>query len=202
MSKIEIGRYSELLRRMLGMKGTTEVAGELSPEISPIFVIEDPGAEWDFLKSVRGGRLAEIQVGVAGFGSVVRLRNPVGSGVIAVVDLISITPEGATNVGVTRGTETTELFSLGVSVVPDLRWESEASIATTLRVSRASDVAGPVGDVLARTRPLAGSEFVYSLPIVMIPGTSVDWGVGFGSTNETIHTFAGWRERQLPALEE
>ena len=201
MSKIEIGRYSELLRRQLGMKGVTEVAGELSPEISPTFVLEGPGAEWDFLKAVRGCRCADEQLGAVGFASVFRLRNPVGSGVIAVVDAVAVTPEGTVQIGVARGQIFGELANLLVTVVPDLRWGAVGATTTTLIFSSAAAGGGPGGDVIARARPLGLTEWLYREPIVLMPGTNLDWGMGFGSTNENVHGWAAWRERQLPALE-
>ena len=53
MSKIETGRFSDLLRRSLGMKGQELVSAELAPELSPTWQVESAlNQEWDWAKGV------------------------------------------------------------------------------------------------------------------------------------------------------
>ena len=202
MSKIEIGRYSELLRRMLGMKGQTVVAGELSPEISPTFNLENPTAEWDFLKGVRGCVCTDELAAGVGFTSRFRLRNPQDSGVIAEVSLLEMSGTLNPEFSVARGQIFGELTQALVTVVPDLRWGSVGTTTTALLFSGDNaSAAGPAGDLIATTKVINNTVWSYRVPIVLVPGTSLDWGLSAGSTNSRVFTHAAWKERQLPALE-
>jgi len=202
VSKIEIGRFSELLRRMLGMKGQTEVAGELSPEISPTLVLEGPTAEWDFLKGVRGCACAEELAGGVGFTTRFRLRNPQDSGVIAEVHFLTMSSNLSPDFNVNRGQIFGELPQALVTVVPDLRWGAIGTTTTALIFSGDNaSAAGPAGDLIATARVVSKTVFTYSVPTVLVPGTSLDWGLKAGITDGRVFTFAAWKERQLPRLE-
>ena len=199
MSKIEIGRFSNLLRRSFGMKGVVSVASELSPEISPTVQLEGPTAEWDFLKQVRGCRCAFDLSGAAG-RSRFRLVNLPGSGVLAVVKLVSMNPGAVTTLEIARGQVFGGLSGGRVTVVPDLRWGAVGATTTTMQFSSDNvTAADPAGDLIATTARASNNEFSYEQEIVMIPGSSLDWG----TTSNTIRlrTFVAWTERQLPALE-
>jgi len=202
VSKIEIGRYSELLRRQLGMKGQETVAGELSPEISPTFQLEGPSAEWDFLKAVRGGRCTAQLTPQVGFNSRFRLRNPQNSGVIAVVTLVGMTVANPSNVGIARGQIFAELSGAEVTVVPDLRWGAIGTTTTALIFSSDNlTAAGPGGDLFVSARIASAAPFKNTEEVVLIPGTNLDWGTLSLITNIGMFGWAAWRERQLPALE-
>ena len=200
MSKIEIGRFSNLLRREFGMKGVASVASELSPEISPTIQLEGPTAEWDFLKQVRGCRCAfNLPPNVAG-QSRFRLVNLPGSGVIAVIKLLSINPNPIATLQINRGQVFGGLTDSRVTVVPDLRWGAVGATTTTMQFSSDNaTAAGPAGDLIAVSAILANTEFTYGEEIVLIPGTSLDWGTA--EQNIRLRTFVAWTERQLPALE-
>jgi len=199
VSKIEIGRYSELLRRMLGQKGQEIVAAELSPEVSPIIILEGTGAEWDFLKSVRGCRCQGAVVGQPGFSSRFRLRNPVNSGVIAVIDEV-----GFSGAGVKFRMGRAQIFGDHpaplLTVVPDLRWGSVGATTTTLLFSKDNTSAlGIPGDLFMQIGVAADNYFKYTQPTVLVPGTSLEWGTNI--LDSDIDTYVAWRERALPDLE-
>jgi len=201
VSKIEIGRYSELLRRQFGMKGQEVVASELSPEVSPVVILENAGAEWDFLKGVRGCRCSQDEPGVALNTTVFRLRNAQDSGVIAIIDelVMSIGP-GAT-VSINRGQIFGDLATGLVTVVPDLRWGAVGATTTALTFSvTTAGLLGPAGDEIA-VENRTNRNMRYRQPIVLIPGTSLDWGTVPGETAIPIRTYVSWRERQIPQLE-
>jgi len=201
VSKIEIGRFSELLRRMLGQKGQEEVAGELSPEISPTIQIEGPSAEWDFLKGVRrcgnGTRLAAA----AGFSTRFRIRNPSNSGVLGVVDLIA-TFSQTDGVRLTAGIlpTTVDLPLPSESASMDRRWEVTGANQTALIMSADNTVVTPPGgQIFMRARTITNREVIYNQQIVLPPGVAVEWGII--DFNVGVSTYLAWRERGIPLLE-
>ena len=201
MSKIQIARYSEQLRRMLGMKGVETVASELSPEISATINLETAGAEWDFLKGVRGGTAAGVEAASPANACTFRLRNPVDSGAIAVVSFVEMSGSGITQFRVTRNTEVTDLANVGVTTTPDFRWGQTGAITTTALIfsSKNNTPAAPVGDLMAIRQLVANSYFLYVNEVVLIPGTAMD----FGASNANLQVFVNtaWKERRLPELE-
>lgn len=202
MSKIEIGRYSEQLRRMLGMAGTEYVAAELSPEVSPTIQVEGPSAEWDFLKAVRRAHCSSTLAAAAGFNARFRLRNPAGSGVIAVVTNIAMANTTASAaLQIARGQEAAGLTLALVTVVPDTRWGIGLNTAA-LQFSSDNGVAvGQSGDVIANSVRPVNEEWVYSVEVVLMPGSNINWGTPAGTTNRGLTAWATWKERALPALE-
>lgn len=204
MSKIETGRWSEQLRRMLGQKGQEIVASELSAEISATIELEGRAAEWDFLKAVRGCATGANLVGVVANTGNFRLRNPVGSGILATIRQWELTPAGPSNLAAARGTETTDLaLSTVATTVLDQRWQGgQLEAATSLIFSVTNlDALGPLGRVFARTGRLGDEPWFYDEELVLPPGTNFDWGAAIGSTNLRLQTWITWHERGLPRLE-
>lgn len=199
MAKIESGRWSELLRRALNMKGQEQVASELSPEISPTWQLEGPTAEWAFLKSVRLAGGAQDIVNVIGNRSILRLRNPAGSGVIGVVDFISYSAE-LTSIALLRfGQITVDLPGITAVTARDQRWEPGGVLSTTLRMSFANGGEVPSGRILWRERTLANVGISYNQPIVLTPGTNLD--LSATTLNITLDVTFVWKERRLLDVE-
>lgn len=202
MSKIEIGRWSEQLRRMLGQKGQEVIAGELSPEVSPTIQLEGMSPEWDFLKQVRDCRMVGVLGASALNTGVFRIRNPAGSGVIALIKAVGVETRGAAILmTVTSGAQTADLGTAVNMVVPDGRWNATGTTDTALvgSTNNAADAVAPAGDVLYATRGNANEPRVYPHPWVLMPGFASDFGLA--EINAAVNVFAVWTERQLPALE-
>lgn len=202
MSKIEVGRYSELLRRQFGMKGQEQVSGELSPEISPTIELEGPSAEWDFLKGVRGAAVGLDLAGVVANISVARLRNPVDSGVIATIRAFNWGLVTNGEILAARGTEVVDLglSTVGTTVL-DQRWQTGTSPQSATLICSVTnlDAVGVVGRVFFRSPILSRVVFPYPLEIVLVPGTNLDWSPS--AVNVRLFANAFWNERHLPALE-
>lgn len=203
MSKIEIGRFSELLRRTLGMKGQQTVAAELSPEVSPVIELESAeDQEWDFLKGVRqvswSAQIA-ANVGAAGQG---QLRNPPGSGVLAVVTNIEMAGVSAQQFAITFNRETIDLTNTALTVARDGRWQTTSIFQQSALIATFRNATGavPVG---AGTIYISGRDVRvpvhYSQQIVMPPGSNLIFG-GI-SANDIVWVSCDWHERQIPALE-
>jgi len=202
VAKIEIGRWSAQLRRMLGMKGVVEVGAELSPEISATIELEGPTAEWAFLKGVKLCAGAAIVGATVGQRSIIRLRNPPASGVIAVVTWVFIVTPAAAGVTLQKGVSGLNLATLGVTALRDSRWAPAIPglNRTVMLMSLTSAGGVPVGpDTLWTPQVLADTALVYPESIVMVPGDHID--VSTDGLNQALRADFSWHEREVPALE-
>lgn len=183
------------------MKGITEVSGELSPEVSPTIQLEGPTAEWSFLKGVRLAASGFRRTGAVGTLSSLRLRNPPGSGIIAVVTLLTVSADQDTDFELRIGTETAALPLVVATAVRDSRWNMQGVLAQNALDLSVTNAAGSIGGEtpIARVGVLGGTTFIYSVPIVLVPGDSIDGGLN--TSDRTLVFSLAWSERQLPALE-
>jgi len=202
VSKIELGRYSSLLRRTLGMKGTTEVAGELSPEVSPTIQLESSlNPEWDFLKDVRNCGVTErITNNVAGGGQML-LLNPVNSGVIAVVRLLLFNSAVTAEFTARLLTSPAALLNSALPVAFDTRWGQTAVLTqSALTATFQNNLLIGVGTgTIIRFDQIQFRVFGFNAGVVLTPG----FGLVFGcrTVNVVATLSAYWHERQLPPLE-
>lgn len=195
MSKVETGRYSDLLRRTLGMKGVTEVAAELSPELSPVFVLETERPEWEFLKNEKLVGATFQKTGEVALASAVRLSNPAASGVVAVFSRMHINSAAAGIILWERNTDQGVLASLLPTVARDTRWEA----LTTSVLLQSVAAVGASGDSFGSTVNLANVPVEYVDSIVLTPGQQVQ--MTQLTVNTSIRGYWTWRERRLDALE-
>jgi len=202
VAKIEIGRFSELLRRMLAMKGAEVVAGDLSPEISPTIELEGPTAEWSFLKAVRLQATNVVIAGAAATLSMCRLRNPLASGVIAVVDRISYSINGGgQNFRIVIGRDQVDLAIGGPTEVRDSRWQNDAILSRSALSFSSTNLGVLFGGntVISEHRISSTTIYTYDTPIVLNPGDSLE--AGSTSVNSGLQVSWAWQERMVPPLE-
>lgn len=181
------------------MKGQEMVAGELSPEVSPVIVVEDNSAELQFLQGVRLCTSVMAQPAVASQTSLFRIRNPAASGVIATVTYLSMTANITITLNVGYGATQTELGTVGATAVRDGRW-SRPTNPTALIASRANNVAINLQSSLWVARFLQDTMVQFKESFVLLPGESIE--LGSPSNNVALQTAIYWAERQLPALEQ
>lgn len=200
MSKIEVGRWSEQLRRMLGQKGESIVAGELSPEVSPTIQLESSTAEWAFLKHVRLSALATRVAPGVGFLSILRLRNPADSGAIAVIEKLILTIGTTDLLILTLGTTPTDLTAVATTV-RDSRWDAGGAVGQNALVASSSNaIAAFTGTAtILEIEFVANTPFTYDIPFLLLPGRMFE--VGATGNNTRLNAVVAWRERSLPALE-
>lgn len=200
MSKIETGRYSERLRRSLGMKGVTVVSAELSPEISPVIVLEDNALEWQFLQAVRACGSAILEDGAVSFQTLIRWNNPVGSGIIAVFRHLDISADALTTINWGYGNNIGELLTARATAVFDHRWATATSpTAVTASSSDDATVISLASSIFV-TRSVADTPYHWDGEVILLPGESLE--LGSGSTQLAVRVNTRWTERQLPALEQ
>lgn len=202
MSAIQRGGYSDLLRRFLGMKGQSDVAGDLSPEISPILCLELPRPDWEFLKGYRLCGCALQAGSAAAAGPTLRIRNPAGSGMIATLDWIEI---GVSTIQDTVAVRV-NLLDADLATGAVLLTVRETRLLDTLGQNQSaltgsfSDAAGPVGDEIYVQTIALDRIRVYKGPVVLTPGRSVD--IGCKVVQVQVARFnVTWSERPLPDLE-
>jgi len=184
------------------MAGTTMVASELSPEISATIQLEGESAEWDYLKAVRKSKCTRTLSGAVGFNTLFRLRNPPDSGVIAVVDQVSMSNiQGSAALTIAAGQELGDLATLATTVTPDRRWGIGVNTATLIFSMQNTVAAGPSGDEIANSVRGVNEEWLYRSEIVVLPGTTVNWGTAIGTTDRGLAAYATWKERALPLIE-
>jgi len=200
VSKIETGRYSERLRRALGMKGQEHVAGELSPEVSPVIIIEGNDAEWQFLQGVRLCVSSLIQGAVAAENSIVRYLNPAGSRIIARFDFVGISTNAGSNLLAGYGQTQANLATVGATGLRDHRWVSGGTNDTAVVASRGNNVSLNFNSGLFNYEVIPSVFTVYSQPFIVLPGESLE--LGTSTTNIDLEVSVTWTERQLPSLEQ
>jgi len=89
-NEINVGRYNRALQKLFGMKGEASVP-ILGSEITPSIVIPY-GVENRYLEQWNRFGVAMDVTATAGNQSTFRIRNPAGSNVIAVVEMLSYAP--------------------------------------------------------------------------------------------------------------
>lgn len=204
MSKIEVGFYSELLRRFLSQAGQESVSGELSPEISPVMVLDSVRPDWAYL---RGERMCGGSVGsapAAALNSTVRLVNPAGSGMLLTICDLQWWNNAIDNDIVIRVDPTTVTgeISSNQGQVLDTRWNQrpQALIAVnntlTIAAAGGSRIGQPLPGTINSTNLSGGS---WTHPIVLSPDHSVI--VMNTTVNVRIDVGFVWMERRQGAYE-
>lgn len=203
MSKIETGRFSDLLRRFLSQKGQEEIASELSPEISAAFILESDRPDWLFLKGERLVGVSTRRTSGATAGPVLRLRNPGGSGVIATLTHVSYQSSvgGLTQVQINDA----DIDLAGGTMLTGNRdgrqVTSAASAQTALIASFLTAAGAPATELIYQSGPPANVLTVLPSPIaVLSPGTAIDIGSATVAA-ETMNINIWWHERRISALE-
>jgi len=179
----------------MGMKGQEIVAGELSPEISPTWTLEDNAIEWGFLKDVRYCSVGVYQASGAPISNC-RLRNIAGSGVLVVIDEIWVTPEGNTGIVLRLGptVDQTVLANVHAAGAVDSRWGFQEP---SLQIS-SGNTAVTGSYAMMREYATGRARTEYNKQIVMVPGTHLD--IGTTSAEYCLFNIL-WHERALTPLE-
>jgi hypothetical protein len=194
---ISIGRFNAILGRMLSMAGIQSPAADLSPEISPVLVLEIDRPEWKYLGNERfeSGNIG-VTSGAAAPGYT-RLLNPTGSGVLAIIEKIlvhTVTAAGAIYV-VRMAFGQVARTNVGTAVNRDTRFRMGSAACTI-----SQDGAAAVGTATESASILASEpRELSSCPIILGPGGSVD--VGTDAFAKNIEVSYHWRERAIEPFE-
>lgn len=197
MAKIEVGRFSQLLRRYLSMAGVVEVAQELAPEISPVFILESEKPSWEFLKGQKLIAASFTVSSVALLPSTARIRNPANSGMLMEVDgvVISRSGVGATSAWqIFLNTQLVDLLTVFplVPVSRDTRFPALVKQSGT--IMSGDNVVG-VGSSVATGFLVDSTTVFIPLKAVITPGNSID--ITAEAAEENLRGALWWTERRL-----
>jgi len=198
VSKIETAKYSDLLRRALGMKGVSDVAPELSAEISGVWEIERDAPEWLFLKGVRHCSVAATRAGAGASLNTCRIRNPAGSGALIIIDVAewgsTVTPVSV-SATFSAAVAQANLATVVTAGTIDSRWGFQQPVG----VISTANVGGAGSNVIYRAQ-LSDTIFArYPTQLILAPNSSCDFTIV--SLNTVLNCNLNWHERGISALE-
>lgn len=198
-NEILVGRFNRAMQKAFGIKGppaTPQLAGEIQPSI-PLFW----GAESRYLEGWnRFGVLVSLAAGGAGNRAAARIRNPLNSGVIAVIEKITIAFALADSPQLNIGAAT----DLGGVIVTNTGFDARGSQQPSVIVSGS----GNAGAILGTTAWQGQGAANYTLDIIqdsiqelpLLPTTATvnsAYTIYSNVLNQGILVSLWWRERVL-----
>jgi hypothetical protein len=196
-NEILSGRFNRALQKATSIKGPPPVR-TLGSEILPVFPLFW-GADMRYLESWdRFGAFISQAAGGAGNFAQIRLRNPLGSNVIAVFEKISWFngDAAADSVALTVGVSAGDLVT-GVALTAN-RWDPRGRPQPTLVASRGTPNVAPTANQGGFIVP-AGTQYeiittdIQEIPL--LPGDQIN--IGTTTNNQTGNCTFWWRERFL-----
>jgi len=192
-NEILAGRYNRFLQKLFVMKGgppVPQLGGEVMPNI-PLF----SGAENRYLESWELFAIAATVVATAGQTNTLRLRNPTGSNVIAVVEKLTVASAAAQEIEVSLGTAITDFTALAAGG-RDFRDRALPTLVGSTSV--ASQV--PLGTRLARMNvttagPTLDMIWDENQEAIVFPGSAIQ--IDSTVVNTSLVACIWWRERAL-----
>jgi hypothetical protein len=205
VNEVQVGAYNSLLHKLLSMKEAAP-APTLAPEVIAAFVLESDRPEWSFLKGERLGIGGNFVGGDAVNRPRVFLVNPVGSGVLCVVEDFWPATDGATiATGELRfggGTMAAPFTDGNRAINRDLRSIGIPGGNAPMTCHIWSGVGPTVlpGSILSQfTLGVNQGVVVLPLEFVLPPGFVLE--VSNQNTSGTIAVTYRWRERALDPAE-
>lgn len=198
-NEILAARYNAILTKILTMKEGAP-APTLSTDIQAGIVLEQDRPEWLFLAGERASAgFAGVAAGGAGTRSMIRLRNPANSGIIATVEKIVAHSLVATKTFVIRTNAGGTWAGAASGAQPtDLRWPIQSPACQVFTKNDAA-AAGDLVCFWPGWSNGTGTGAVIDRPFILVPGTSVL--VDPGVDNEAVSAGFFWRERAVDPSE-
>jgi hypothetical protein len=201
-NEILIGRWNRFLQKLLSMKGGPP-APQLASEIGPTFEMENPPVENRYL--LGWDRYAILITGPAnpGTNSGCRLRNPVGSNVVIVIEGIEInTSVGDTAIVIDHGATTLDNANVLAPAAFRLDARSRPRSTAVLSVTSAGNPGGlPNNIALVAVTNTQSRGFIADehQEITVLPGDAIQ--VRSNAVNTALTSSFMWRERLLEESE-
>lgn len=202
-NELQVGRFNRLLQKLTGIKGGPPVR-QLGTEILPVFPMFW-GNELRYLESwFTFANTVNIAANV-GFPSGVRIRNPVGSNMVAVfMKLVINNPTGgaAINYQIAGPTPATAANDLPTVITQNTRFDARGQQNSQLVITSSNTTAGimTLGNIWYQlfTPATANNTDVILTDdeeFPLLPGDA--FTVGTNSFNSAIAATVMWRERFL-----
>jgi hypothetical protein len=198
-NEIQVGRYNRYLQKLFSMKGPAALT-QLSPEMMPVLPLFH-GVENRYLEGWDRFGFSLFSAAVVGQLSAVRFRNPAGSNVIAVFELI--TCQSGPNAGplsdqpfvAVNQNQNANLGTLNLANQSVL--DKRSRPLSTLITSSGQQTGGGVAIIQTTYGANGFANFINyeHQQITVLPGTSLD--VIGNVLNQAITPSAIWRERFL-----
>ncbi len=193
-NEILVGRYNRMVQKLLSMKGPASLAtisDEMFGVLSFFYGAENRYLEgWD-----RFGFASSQTAGGAGFRAGIRLRNPAGANVIAVVEKISFWNALLDTPLVNHGAST-----LDFTTVLDLtaRFDARGRPKSSLILTQSGNVGAAANTLWQGTQ--AANVSIDAIitdiqEIPLLPGDVID--LLAGTLNQGLNAVVWWRERFL-----
>ena len=201
-NEILVGRLNRFLQKYLSMKGdapSPQLASDWTPTIN-----FDAGVELRYLQGWNRFGLWINQIAVAANQSGIRLRNPVGSNIIAVVEKLVINFQSTTSMQMSHGTATADLatvYSQNTRFDPrggqmaGLAFSSQASAVTLPGLGGTSVMWAAYSTANTNIELIVDSD--QQVPI--LPGDAIQ--LADGTANDALFASIWWRERFLEESE-
>jgi hypothetical protein len=199
-NEILVGRFNKFVTKLFGMKGAGAAAPQLSGDVQTVLPFFS-GRENRSLEGWNTFAFTRAQVATVGIDAVVRLRNPAGSGVIAVFERIIVVSAVVTNPILRSGPTNTDLPT--VFVLGNKRLDPRGNPDSVLITSENSGGGGAL--LQARMMVAVGNapgDFITTAlgEIPLLPGDAIE--VDSGTLNLAIAGITWlWRERFLEESE-
>jgi len=198
-NEILAGRYNRFLQKLLQMKGgppAAQLSGDIQTSL-PLF----SGVENRYLEGWKRFAIPFSLGAMVAADNSLRLRNPVGSNVVAVVEMI--TPFDLQSGAIDYGPYTTDYATGQATLIVNLDSRQGVTSGSTLIASSAQPGIQGVGQFLFLFRTLATVTFqlvdAENLEIPVLPGTGIQWRSVTQNTANGINFV--WRERALEESE-
>jgi hypothetical protein len=196
LNEILVGRFNKGLQRLFGIKGGPPVA-TLAPEIMPVHIVRH-GNEGSYLENWnRFGWAMDITAN-AGQTLGIQIRNPLTSGIIAVLEMVGLSSVVAQPILIDYNSTNLDFTTLQPGNRLDGRGPAQQAMSlSTQNTSPAS------GNFIARFQMAAGGavELINdeSQEIAIPPGFAV--GIVSTTVATTVSFWMHWRERFLEESE-
>lgn len=197
MSKINVGRYSETLRRLLN-QAEADVTSELAPEISAVLVLESERPAWAFLANIRARSFGATVAANAGFISQILFQNKSTSGALVEIERIRVASTAGIEVFIGTLAEVADLGTVLNGGSLDTRWSLTAGSSVVISQSNAAAAVAYTRQLDVVRLSVNGSVDAVS-PIVLTPGFAL--AIQGGIVNAQLGVHMRWYERNLSKYE-
>lgn len=200
-TRIGTGRFSELLKRVLGIPGAEFAAADLAPEIQAGVVLEIDRPEYGFLKGERLCGWAGTAAAAAALRSTIRMANPNNSNLLIVIHRITVSVNTVLVAMRFNPTTTGEVASTAEAQALDRRWGQAPAAFFASNITLAiGGIGGLVFGMMRRVSEGATSmAHDYFSPIILSPGQSVILIPGADNLAMSAHFV--WTERAIGRYE-